>query len=111
MIIARTVNQNKTLEANMTERKATTATPFNRTILTDLPCKDSWRVWGKKINGRWSPESLALVTPFTPPDTDFQLVAKCKTIEQWKDNYRRSGQSFQQLAIDFMTNLNATENT
>jgi hypothetical protein len=63
-----------------------TATPFNRTILTDLPSQEPWRVWGKKVNGEWSPESPTRVTTFTPQeDGYFTLLPEVDRIDIAED--------------------------
>ena len=52
-------------------------TTLEAIILGDLPNEKCWRVWAKKINGEWSPESPAVLAPFSPREDGFHMVGEC----------------------------------
>jgi hypothetical protein len=86
-----------------------TATTLKVIILGDFPRNSSWCIWAKKINGEWSPESPAVVAPFSSPETAFHMVGECWNINQFKDKYLANGQTLEQFGDDWLASLNAAE--
>ena len=66
-------------------------------------------VWAKKTDNKWSLNSPALIAEIPSLDTEFYSVGACEAIKLLKEDYLKHGQSLEQLAIDFVANLNAGE--
>lgn len=85
-----------------------TATPFDKTILHgDLPERDGWQVWAKmNSEGFYTIDSPTLVTPFQPPDSEFNSVGKCATINIVKHLWISWGLSVEQFILEYVAFLN-----
>ena len=86
-----------------------TVTTLKAIILGDLPKEESWCIWAKEINGEWSPESPAVVAPFSPPEAAFHMVGECWNINQFKNKYLANSQTLEQFADNWLASLNAAE--
>ena len=85
-----------------------TATPFDKTIMHgDLPDWNDWRVWAKKNSeGLYTEDSPTLVTPFQPPEAEFNAVGLCANINSLKHKRVAQGVSVRQFVSEYVTFLN-----